>query len=175
MEEKSTFSLALKPGLIVSGALVAFSLVLWATVSDINTQKYLGWINYLILAAGYYFYTVQYRNEHKNGALTFGEAFVFMLFMTIVISLVQAVYTYVLMVWLDPAMIQKMLDIATEEMYKKDIPEEQIEQSMKMMSFMFQPWLLAIMSIFSNMFGGIIMSLIIGLFTKKEAPLQFDN
>ena len=43
------------------------------------------------------------------------------------------------------------------------------------MRFMFQPWLMALMSIFSNMLSGIIMGLIMSLFTKKEAPLQFDN
>ena len=175
MEEKSTFSLALKPGLIVSGALVAFNLVLWATVSDLNMQKYLGWISYIILAAGYYYYTVQYRNEYKNGVLTFGDAFVYTLFITIVISVVMAVYTYVLMAWLDPLIPQKMVDMAAEELYNKDLPEEQIEQTMKIMRFMFQPWLMALMSIFSNMLSGIIMGLIMSLFTKKEAPLQFDN
>jgi len=175
MEEKSTFSLALKPGLIISGALVAYSLVLWATIPDMESQKYFGWVNYLIMAAGFYYYASLYRNEHKNTGFTFGDGFIFMLYMTIVISLVQAVYTYVLMTWLDPAMVQKLLDQATEEMYKKDLPEEQIEQSLKIVSFMFKPWFMSIISIFGNMIGGIILGLIMSLFTKKEAPVQFDN
>lgn len=174
MNEKSSFSIALVPALITSGMVIAYSLIVWSLSSDFNTQKYLGYFSYLILALGYYYYTVQYREKYKNGGLTYGEGFVFMVILSTIIAFFQSLYTYVFIKWIDPSMLNQVIEQATEEMYNKNMPEEQIEKSMQIMSFMFKPWFMAVMAVFGYMFWGVIMGLIMAFFTKKEVSGNFE-
>jgi len=175
MEEKSTFGLALKPGLIISGAVIAYSLVVWSVTDNVDQMKYLSWVNYIILAIGYYIFTKNYRDDYKNGALTFGEGFVFMLFISVVYSVIQSLYTYIFMTFIDPDMVTQMVEKVEESLYNNNLPEEQIEQSMKMMSFMFKPWLISLMAVFGTMLWGTFLSLIMAFFTKKTAEPTFEN
>jgi len=175
MEQKSTFGLALKPALITSAAVIAYSLVIWSIADTIDQQQNLGWFGYIILALGYFYYTKNYRDDYKDGALTYGEGFVFMLFITMVYSVIQSIYTYVFMTFIDPEMINQIMEKAEESLYNKDMSEEQIEQSLKMMSFMFKPWLISLMAVFGTMFWGTLLSLIMAIFTKKQAQPTFDN
>ena len=174
MNEKSSFSIALVPGLITSAAVIAYSLITWSLTSDFNTQKYLGFGSYLILALAYYYYAVQYRDKYKNGGLTYGEGFVFMVILSVIVAFFQSIYTYVFIKWIDPSMLNQVIEQATEEMYNKNIPEDQIEKSLQIMSFMFKPWFMALTAIFGYMFWGVLLGLIMAVFTKKEVPENFE-
>jgi hypothetical protein len=175
MKQKSTFGLALKPALIISAAVVAYSLVIWSIADNIDQQQNLGWFSYIILALGYFYYTKNYRVENKNDVLTYGEGFVFMLFITMIYSVIQSLYTYVFMTFIDPEIINQIMEKTEESLYNKDMPEEQIEQSLEVMSFMFKPWLISLMAVFGTMFWGTLLSLIMAIFTKKQAQPTFDN
>ncbi len=175
MEQKSTFELSLKPALLISGAVIAYSLVIWSVTDSIEQQQNFGWVSYIILAFGYFYFTKKYRDNYRDGVLTFGDGFVFMLFITIIYSVIQSLYTYVFMIFIDPDMINKIIEKAEEGFYNKNLTEEQIEQSMKMMSFMFKPWMLTTMTVLGTMFWGTVLSLIMAIFTKKQAQSSFDN
>ena len=175
METKSTFTIALKPALIISMAVIAYSLVVWALTSSIDQQKYFGWVSYLFIIAGYIYFTISYRNDIKGGSLTYGEGFLFMVILTAIYSVIQGAYFYVFITIIDPTMIPQMLEQAELEMLNKGIPEEQLDQSMKYVGYMFQPWLLSIFGILGNLFWLTIGSLIMAIFTKKEEQATFDN
>ena len=95
MEEKSTFGWAIKPGLIVSGIAIAYSLLVWSLTSDLEVQKNFSWILYPLLAFAYYYFTVDYRNRIKGGYISYGQSFVFMLLISVVYSILYSLYYYV--------------------------------------------------------------------------------
>ena len=175
MEQKSTFELALKPGLIVAGGAIAFNLLVWALTSDLDMQKYISWAIYPLLAFAYYYFTVDYRDNVKDGHLSYGQSFVFMLFISIVYSVVFSLYYFVFLNYIDPEMINKMMDAVEQQYYDAGMSEEQIEQSLKIVSYMFSPVLMTVMTIFGGIFSGVILSLIMSIFTKKEVSMGFNN
>jgi hypothetical protein len=67
-------------------------------------------------------------------------------------------------------MIKKILDQTEENMVKKGMSDEQIELALKYSAKFMQPLWMAIMSIVMYTFWGTIISLIVGIFTKKEDP-----
>ncbi|MCK5774543.1 MAG: DUF4199 domain-containing protein [Bacteroidales bacterium] len=175
MEQKSTFGLALKPGLIIIAATTVFSLLVWSLTSDLEMQKYLGWFSYAIVAFGFYYFTVNYRDNVKGGHISYGEGFIFMFFMSIVYSFGFGIYYYLFLTFIDPEMTDKMMVMVEQEYYNQGLTEEQIEAALGFVSYMFKPWLLSLMAVFGGLISGVITSLVIAIFTKKEASLNFDN
>lgn len=94
--QESTFQMALKPGLIIGGISIAISLVLWATISDVQMRNKFGYATYFILALLYHFYTKSYRDNSLDGEISYGKAFTFMFYITIAASLLSMVYMYCL-------------------------------------------------------------------------------
>ena len=157
MKEKSVFGLAMKPGLIISAAAIAYSLMIWSITSDLEMQKYLGWVVYPILAFGFYYFTINYRDNVKGGYISYGDSFVFMLFMSIVYSVVFALYYYVFLTIIDTEMIVNMMEMVEQDYYNQGLTEAQIEQALKIMGFMFKPWLLSIITMFGGIFIGVLI------------------
>jgi len=175
MEEKSTFSLAMKPGLILSAAYIAFSLVTWALIADLDTQKYVGWLGIVIIAFLFHYYTVEYRNTIKGGALTYGEGFKFMFFIGLVYSVVYAAYYYIFLSYIDTEMLTRLLDVTEQQYYDQGLSEDAIESAMSFVSKIFTPGLFSLVSIFGSLFSSVLIALVISIFTKKEASLDFEN
>ena len=173
-EEQGTFKLAMMPGLIVGIVSVGMSLVLWATVSDIKIQQYLGYLTWFVLAILYYKYTINFREEHRNGHLSYGQSLGFQVSMSVVLSLVNSIYSYLLFAVLDPNLIEKAKEIAAENLYAQNMPEDQIEVAMKYQEMFMTPAAMTFFAIFGTFLFGFIISLIVSFFTKKEANL-FDN
>ena len=175
MEQKSTFSLAIKPGLIIAAVAIAYNLLIWAVVADIEMQAYFGWFNYLIMGAGFFFFTVNYRDNVKEGYITYGDSFVFILFMSIIVGVVWLVYYYIFLSFIDQSYIQQLLELVENKYYEVGMQESQIEQSMKIVGYIYTPLVLSLFTLFGNIFSGVILGLIISIFTKKEAPMNFNN
>jgi hypothetical protein len=175
MEEKSTFSLAMKPGLILSAVYIAFSLVIWALVADMDTQKYIGWLGIVIIAFLFHYFTVEYRNTIKGGALTYGEGFKFMFFMGLVYSVVYAAYYFIFLSYIDTELLTRMLDVVEQQYYDQGLAEDTVEKAMSFVSMIFTPGLFSLASIFGSLFSSVLIGLVVSFFTKKEAPLDFEN
>jgi len=175
MERKSTFGYALKPGIIISGGAIAFNLLVWVLTTDLDTQKYWSWLLYPLLAFAYYYFTVDYRQNVKEGYLSYGQSFEFMLFISIVYSVLFSLYYFVFLTYIDPSMITQMLDAAEQKYYDTGMSEEQIEQAMEVISYMFSPAIMVVLSIFGGLFSSVILSLIMSIFTKKEIPVNINN
>jgi len=175
MEQRSTFGLALKPGLIIAGGAIAFNLLIWSLTSDLEMQKYLSWLVYPLLAYAYYYFTVEYRNNVKEGQISYGQSFVFMLLISVVYSVLFSIYYFIFLNYIDPEMITKMMDMVEQQYYDAGMSEENIEQALKYVSYMFSPGLMALMTVFGGMLSGVIISLIMSIFTKKEIPIDFNN
>ena len=71
-KEHSVFKLAMKPGLYAGLISVAVSIVLWATIADMDVRSKLGYLTLLIIAFLFYKFTIDYREDTMNGELSYG-------------------------------------------------------------------------------------------------------
>ncbi len=167
-ERESVFKLALVPGLIVGLINVGLMLVIWAMVSDMQSQQYLGLSSWFLVGVLYFFYTKKYRENNLGGNITYGESFKFMMFMSMFVAVIASIYTYVLMAYLDPEMINNALELTADKLYSMNLPEEQIEMQLKMQEKFMTPGISALSNLPTMFIVGLVISLIISIFTKKE-------
>lgn len=165
---KSTFKLAMNPGLITGGVSIIISLLLWALIDNLETQQQIGYFTWLIIAFMYYYYTKNYRENEMGGNLTYGQGFKFMFLMSIFVMVLSVIYSYVLFTYLDPGMIDTIKEQAAEKMYQQNLTDEQVEAALEMQSMWMTPGAMASFAVFGSLFFGTVLSLIIALFTKKE-------
>lgn len=169
MEERdSVFKVAAVPGLIISLIYVGLSLVLWTIISDIKLQGQLAYVIWLVIAFLFFFYTKNYRDNNLNGNITYGESFKFIFVMSLVLSVFAALYSYILIGYLDPSITEKSLEAAAEALYAQNLDEDQIEAGLKMQSIFMTPGILSVFAFGWTIFVGLVFSLIISIFTKKE-------
>jgi hypothetical protein len=167
--QESTFKMALKPGLIIGGISIAISLVLWATISDIEMRQKFGYVTWLVVAFLYHFYTKNYRENNLGGNISYGKAFTFMFFITLVTSAISVIYMYILFKYIDPGMIDMIKDQAAEKVYQQgNIPDDQIEKVIEMQSMWINPLVMTISGFFGSVFFGTVLSLVVAIFVKKD-------
>ena len=72
-EKKSSFiQQTFTAGLLLGIILVVYSLLMYFL--DMSTNKYVGWISYVIIAVGIYYLQLQHRNKDLNGFMSYGQA-----------------------------------------------------------------------------------------------------
>ncbi len=167
-KDHSTFKLAIQPGLYIGLVSVALSLILWATIPDLQLRSKLGYIVLAIVAFMFYRYTISYREVNMGGEITYGESFKFQISMTVVYSAISTIYAYLLFTVLDPSMIENIREMAAEELYKQNMAEEQIEAAIEMQSMFMTPEFMTVSTVFATFFTGLLLALIVSFFTKKE-------
>jgi hypothetical protein len=87
----------------------------------------------------------------------------------------MAIFTYLLYTVIDKGLLDKQLAFAEEMMQKKGLPQATIDAGMSMQKKLMTPAFMAPISIFGNMFWGLIISLIVAAFTKKEGNPLLDT
>jgi hypothetical protein len=81
---------------------------------------------------------------------------------------------YILWAVIDPGLAKKSLAIAEEAMVKKGAPQATIDTAMSLSAKLMKPALMSLFSIFSTLFGGVIYSLLVSIFIKKEGNPLID-
>ncbi len=168
MEEKASFW---KPALIY-GAIIGFVSILFGVIfyiMGLATKNWTSWISTLITLAVLIYCLVSYRKEYLGGFATFGQIFLMALVVGIISTILNMVYTYVLMGVIDTELIERMKLVAEERiMNNPRIPEnvydtvlERLDRSMTLKRIMIM-----------GSVAGVVMNAVIGLiaaaFIKKE-------
>ena len=168
MEEKapSVGRLALTYGLYMGLALTLVSLVYYLTGNIFAKSSQ--WANYIVMICGIVLAQLNYR-KRLGGIMPYGQALAAGVLTMIFASVITALYTCVLYDIVDPALKDQTLLIIEEQLVTQgNLPEEQINLIMKLMSIFQEPIVRAIMGIISGIFTGLILSLITSIFTQKK-------
>jgi hypothetical protein len=174
MEEKvNIWKANLTNGIIMALAGIAFSLVLYFL--DLTFNKSAGYINIPIQLALLYFLLKSYRDNFVHGQITYGESLGAGMVIFVYVAIVMAVYTYILWAVIDPGLAKKSLAFAEEGMAKKGAPQAAIDAAMTFSAKIMKPGIMAIISIFGTLFAGIIFSLLVSIFIKKEGNPLIDT
>lgn len=176
MEEQkpSLWKNALNWGVILGIALIIYSLLMWFL--DLSLEKWVSWISYLIMIGGIILGTKSYRDNNLNGAITYGQALGFGVLMLLFASFVSAIYSYIFFAFIDPEFVNKMLQMVEEQLLERGMPDEQIEMAIEMQRKFMKPVIMALMTIPTYTFVGLIISLITSIFLKKQpAEISFEE
>jgi hypothetical protein len=167
MEEKvNVWKANLMNGLILGLAGIVYSLIMYFL--DLTLNKTQGYVFIVVEAGLLFLFLKAYRDNVKHGQITYGESFGAGVIISLYYSIIMAVFIYILYSFIDPGLVKKSLAMAEEIMQKKGIPEASMDMAMKMQEKIMKPQIIAPLSIFMNMIWGVVLSLIISIFIKKD-------
>jgi len=166
---------AMNYGLIFGVILIAFSVLQWAL--NLSMESFMSYISYAIMIACLYFFARKYRDEHTNGHISYGKAFKFSAFTLLFASFVLAFYTFIFFKFIDPGMIEKILEKSREAMLNRnsELTEEQIDMAVSMQKKFMTPLMMFVGSLIGNYFFGILFSLITSIFVMKKDKSMNDS
>lgn len=173
-ENKSIFwKNSMNFGAIVGLAFIVYAVILF--VFGLTESKTAGYINYLILIAGIFVGTKQFRDNYNNGLISYANALGSGTLISLFASIIMAFYMYIFMQYIDPDAMDKMMVLAEESLLDRGIPEDQIEMQMEMSKKLISPGFVSIITIPTFTFFGFLFSLITSAILKKEGdPFNTD-
>ncbi len=167
MNENSTFwKSSITNGVILAIVLIIYSVLLY--ILDLSTNKSLGYITYLFLIVGLWWFTKSYRDNNLGGNISYGQALGYATIIIVVAALISSIYSYVFLKYIDPSLIDKMAALGEEEMLKQGMSDEQIEMTQSMSKKFMKPGLMNIMGFLGTVLIGFIIALITSAIVKKE-------
>jgi len=178
MEKKtSIWYNAMTYGLILGIALVVYSLLLYIIGIDLYDPKgsgrYLSWVSYIIMLVAIIFSTKTYRDKIQGGTLTYSKALGLGTLIGLFSSILLALYTIIFLKFIDPNVMQYIMDVAQQNMEEQGLPEAQITKALEMSAKIMFPSMI-IGTIIGNTFFAFVFSLFTSIFLKKEGN-AFDN
>ncbi|TAL64610.1 MAG: DUF4199 domain-containing protein [Bacteroidetes bacterium] len=174
MEEKvNAWKTNLTNGLIMGLAGIAYSLLIYFL--NLTFNKAQGIVFVLIQIGLLYFLLKSYRDNFRHGQITYGQSVGAGVIICLYYSLIMAVFTYILYTVIDSGLVSKQLAFAEEAMVKKGIPQSAIDAGMAIQTKIMKPAIMAPISIFGSMIWGVIISLLVSIFIKKEGNPLIDS
>lgn len=174
MENKvNVWKANLTNGLILGMIGIVYSLVVYFL--DLSFNKAQGWIFLLIEGAVLFFLLKSYRDNARFGMITYGESLGAGVIICLYYSIIMAVFTYILYTVIDTELVAKQLAFAEEMMQKKGLPQESIDMAMKMQEKFMKPVIMVPFSLVMNMFFGLVLSLLVSIFIRKEGNPLVDT
>ena len=167
MENKpSTFTLCLGYGAIIALAIIVYNLILFLLNLGQNTA--LNYVAYVILLGGILLAQFNYRNKYMGGFISYGNAFTIGFITSIVLAVIIGVYTFVFFKYIAPGAMEEGMAIAEQKLMDKGMSDAEIEQGMAVARKFAGPGMATFIAVLSNIFLGLIISLLTALAVKKE-------
>ena len=160
-------------GLILGLIGIVYSLVIYFL--DLSFNKIQGYVFIFLQIVILYFLIKSYRDNFLHGNITYGQAFGAGVIICLYYAILIAIFTYILYSVIDPGLINKQLSFTEEMMLKKGLTQAQVDAGMAVQSKIMKPAIMAPLSVFGTMLGGLIISLIVGIFVRKEGNPLIDT
>ena len=167
MEEKLTIGkVGVRYGIYLTLVSIIYSLIL-QIIGQAANQK-LGYISLIFLVAA----LVLAHNEYKksNEFMSYGEGFKISLIIVSISSVIGSIFTYIYVKFVDSSMLETIRQTQEMQMEKRGMSEDQIQQAMKIAGKFSTPEMILIFGIIGAIFFGIIIALIVTIFTRKSPP-----
>ena len=152
---------------LIMGALFTLNFMI-----SLSKNSILGILSYLIVAGIVflmYKMSVQFRDKECEGNITYGRAFLFVIYTFFFAALISSIVKYFYFRFINPSYLDELLQesLKAMEMMKFKIDDEAYNQ----VSDMMKPANMALQFIWVNMFIGMIVGLIMAAFVKKEKSI----
>jgi hypothetical protein len=173
MEKTSVWKANFTNGIIMGLAGVLYSLVMYFI--DLTLNKTQGYVFLLILAVLLFLLLKSYRNNYLHGYITYGQSFGAGMVLFVYYAIITAVFAYILYKFIDPGLTDKQLAMTEELMVKRGAPQAAIDSGMTIQRKLMKPEIMAPISLVGTMLTGLIMSLIVSIFVRKEGNPLVDQ
>lgn len=168
MEQKpaSLMKTSLTSGIYIGVVLILVSVVLYVT--GLMFETWAQYVSWPILIAGAIYAQLAYRKS-LGGEMTYGQALGIGVLSLVFASVLSAIYTILLYSVIDPGLAEQTRVVMEQKIVEQGrVPADQIDGAVDMMMKFQKPPILAAVAIFGGAFIGLIISLITGIFTKKN-------
>lgn len=158
----STRSIGIKFGLYSA----AISIVLFLIPALLNQNPFQGlwnWIGIPILIALIIFAHKQFKDQ-GDGFMSFGQGVGIGFWLTLIATIVAGLFTFVYISFVDSSPMELMLQEQSTKMQEQGVPDETIEIAMTWTKNLF--W---VSYAFMGILGGVIIALIVSIFTQKKS------
>lgn len=167
---------AFTQGAIGAMVLIAIGLVFNLTgLVEPGKNNAMVWIANLINWAviGYFIYlaATKHRDEDLGGYISYGRAFSVGGIVILAVALITIIWSYIYFAFIDPDVFDTIRESSMEQMINQQgMSEEEAENAMGMMDFMWNPGMMAIIAGVSTAVAGLVIDLIIAAVVKKDNP-----
>ncbi|MCX6333132.1 MAG: DUF4199 domain-containing protein [Bacteroidia bacterium] len=159
-------------GLILGLIGVVYSLVMWFL--DLTFNKNIGYIFMLAEVVILFFLVKSYRDNYMHGMISYGQALGAGVIIFLYATIITSIFSVILYSVIDPELMNKGLAF-NEEMYqKRGMTQEQIDMATKVAAKMMKPVISVPIGLVVSMFFGLIISLIVAAFVRKEGNPLVD-
>ncbi len=169
--QTNKWQIIFKYSLIYALTSIGFSVLLYILGFAVKSNWIISCINILIVVGSLYLGIKARRDETLNGFISYGQGVGTGVLIALCAGVVVTIYQLFFSLFIDPELTKNIMDEAKRKLIEDpSSTEDQINMGMKMMNFFNSPWMMAIMGILASVFMGLIVSLILSIFTKKENP-----
>jgi hypothetical protein len=174
MEEKvNVWKANLTNGLIMGLVGIVYSLLIYFL--NLTFNQYQGIVSIIIQIGLLYFLLKTYRDTVMHGQITYGQSVGAGAIIFLYYALIMAVFTYILYAIIDPGLVTKQLAFFEQKMVDKGAPQAGIDAALSIQAKIMKPAVMAPLSIFGSMLWGVIVSLLVSIFVKKEGNPLIDT
>jgi len=169
------FKPALNHALMISGALIMYTLILYLTGNMLNQN--LSYISFVIAFGGTVYALISHRNQNLGGYISFGQCVGYSLLLGLIIGVITGLFTFILYSYIAPELVEELRTNAEQELLRRspNMPEDQLDMALNVQSIFMQPWIMALLGLLGGVIQGVIFGLIGGLFVKKSNPNPLGN
>ena len=174
MEENvNVWKANLTNGFILGLIGIVYSLVMYFL--DLSFNKIQGFVFIIFQVVILYYLVKSYRDNFLHGRITYGQALGAGVIICLYYAILMALFNYILYTVIDTGLLSKQLAFTEEMMLKKGLPQAQVDAGMAIQSKIMKPAIIAPLSIFGTMLWGLIISLVVGIFVRKEGNPLIDT
>jgi hypothetical protein len=124
--------------------------------------------NYLIIALGIHISGSRFRDIYNEGVISYGQAFKTGFVTIIYAAIIYAFFVWLLYKFIDPGLLGKFIAYQNQVLSQLNMGSENIEVFKKINQTFITPTFIAFSQLLGKAITGLIFSLILAFFIKKE-------
>jgi len=167
----SPFPTALRYGLIGGLISIALGLVSYLAGMQGTIPTIISIVSILVSIAIIVYAIRAHRDNDLGGYISYGRCLGTGVLTALIMGLIGGIWTLVLFNFIDPDLINTMMEPQMEAMEERGMSEEEIETAMEMTGMFMNPPVMAGIALVWSVIAGLIVSLIAGAVMKKEQSM----
>ncbi len=155
-------------GVILSCLSILYFVTVAATGA--NMTEGIGRWGGLIFTVGVLWFAHKYYKENGDGFMSIGQGVAISFWVSLISSVISSIFTFVYVKYIDDGFIQNLKDRQYDQFLEEGMSDSQIEQAMSISESFMTPNALLLFGIFGGIAMGLIIGLVIALFTQRKNP-----
>lgn len=158
----------IKYGLFAGTILIIVKYIILVSFNEVSqTAVMIDYIGVIALAAACYMAVIEKRKNYNQGIITFGEAFMIGMYVSLIAAIMVGIFLYVNAAVIDPQRVERVISKTEEEMRGLNYSEEDIKKAIDNARIYYKPMSQLLMGTTVIIYG-LFISLIVAAFTKKN-------